>query len=114
MTAPHAEKASRFATAETVLWTEWGVQSYFHMMYGVTLILLGAAVAVSRLFGAWIGWVAVAAGGLSLAIGIDVAYKGSESGFNDVAGVGYQLLVLLFVVGLFVTELRSSAPRASR
>jgi hypothetical protein len=112
-TAPRAEEASRFATAETVLWTEWGVQSYFHMTYGVTLILLGAAVAVSRLFGAWIGWVAVAAGGLSLAIGIDVAYRGLESGFHDVTSVAYQLLVLLFVVGLLVTELRSRAPPAS-
>ena len=114
LTAPHAEEASRFATAETVLWMEWGVQSYFHMMYGVTVILLGAAVAVSRLFGAWIGWVAVAAGVLSLAIGIDVGYRGLESGFHDVTSVGYQLLVLLFVVGILTTELRSRALPASR
>jgi hypothetical protein len=114
LTAPTAEEASRFATAETVLWTEWGVQSYFHMMYGVTVILLGAAVAVSRLFGAWIGWVAVAAGVLSLAIGIDVGYRGLESRLHDVTSAGYQLLVLLFVVGILVTELRSSASPASR
>lgn len=106
------EEASRFATAETVRWTEWGLQSYFAVLYGLTLILLGVAIAVSRLLGGWLGWVAVVAGVLYLAIGIDVGYRGLESGFHDVGGVGSQLLVVVFVVGLLVTELRRGVPAA--
>jgi hypothetical protein len=102
---PRPEEANRYATAESVLWTDWGLQSYFRVMYAVTLTLLGVAVAVSRLFAAWLGWVAVAAGVLSLAIGIDIGYRGLESGFHELADLGYQLLGLVFVVGILVTEL---------
>ena len=107
--APRAEEATRFANAETVLWTGWGVQSFFYAVYSLTLVLLGVAVAVSRRFGAWIGPVAVAAGLLSLAIGIDFAYRGSETGFYELSSVAYQLLVLVFVVGILIAEVR---PRA--
>ena len=107
--APPADEATRFGNAETVLWTGWGVQSFFYAVYGLTLALLGVAVAVSRRFGAWIGLVAVAAGSLSLAMGIDVAYRGSETEFYELTSVAYQLLVLVFVVGILIAEVR---PRA--
>lgn len=35
----------RFADAETVRYTEWGVQSYFRIFFGLGLILVGAALA---------------------------------------------------------------------
>ncbi len=107
--AAPAGEATRFGNAETVLWTGWGVQSVFYAVYGLTLVLLGVVVAVSRRFGAWIGSVAVAAGLLSLAIGIDVAYRGSETEFYELSSVVYQLLVLVFVVGILIAEVR---PRA--
>ena len=107
--AAPAHEATRFGNAETVLWTGWGAQSFFYAVLGLTLLLLGVAVAVSRRFGAWIGSVAVAAGSLSLAIGIDVAYRGSETEFYELSSVAYQLLVLVFVVGILIAEVR---PRA--
>src|SRR4051812_49854113 len=45
--APEAEKATRFASAETIRWLEWGTRSYQCFMLGLTLILLGSAVALS-------------------------------------------------------------------
>ena len=51
--APRAEEATRFASAETVLWTGWGVQSFFYGVYSLTLVLLGVLVAVSHRFAAW-------------------------------------------------------------
>jgi peptidoglycan/LPS O-acetylase OafA/YrhL len=75
-------------------------------VYSVTLVLLGVVVAGSRRFEAWIGSVAVAAGLLSLAIGIDIAYRGSETEFYELTSVGYQLLVLVFVVGILIAEVR--------
>ena len=107
--ASRGEEANRFAIAETVLWTGWGVQSFFYGVYGLTLVLLGATVAVSRRFGAWIGWVAVAAGLLTLAIGIDVSYRGSETEFHELSTAVYQLLVLVFVVGILIEETRPTA-----
>ena len=107
--AAPADEATRFGNAETVLWTSWGVQSFFYAVLGLTLVLLGVAVAVSRRFGAWIGSVAVAAGSLSLVLAIDVAYRGSETEFYELSSVAYQLLVLVFVVGILIAEVR---PRA--
>jgi hypothetical protein len=34
---------ARFAAAETIRWLEWGVNSYFYTMVGLTLVLFGAA-----------------------------------------------------------------------
>jgi hypothetical protein len=45
--APEAEKAARFASAETIRWLEWGTRSYQSFMFGLTLILLGSAVALT-------------------------------------------------------------------
>jgi hypothetical protein len=37
--APDAEKAARFASAETIRWLEWGVRSYQSFMLGLAFIL---------------------------------------------------------------------------
>ena len=42
--APQAEKAARFASAEVIRWLEEGVRSYQDFMLGLTLILLGIMV----------------------------------------------------------------------
>jgi len=39
--APEAEKAARFASAQAVRWLEEGVRSYYDFMLGVTFLLLG-------------------------------------------------------------------------
>jgi hypothetical protein len=63
--APGSENASRFADAETVRWIEWGLQSYFRVVLGVALLLLGAA-AAERLVPTWLGVLLAIAGLLSL------------------------------------------------
>jgi hypothetical protein len=45
VTAPDAEKAARFASAEAVRWIEWGARSYQNFALGLALLLLAAAVA---------------------------------------------------------------------
>lgn len=44
VSAPAAEKAARFATAESIRWLEWGVRSYQNFALGMTVLLFGAAV----------------------------------------------------------------------
>ncbi len=43
--APDAEKAARFASAETIRWLEWGMRSYQNFVLGLAVILFAAAVA---------------------------------------------------------------------
>src|SRR3954447_589348 len=43
--APDAEKAARFTSAEAIRWLEWGVRSYQDLALGLSLLLLAAAVA---------------------------------------------------------------------
>src|ERR1041385_1689890 len=60
--APEAEKAARFASAETVRWLEWAVRSYHSFLFGLSLVLLG-----------W--WIA-RIGGLQKAIGYVMCLAG--------------------------------------
>ncbi|HEX6584642.1 MAG TPA: DUF4386 family protein, partial [Thermoleophilaceae bacterium] len=108
--ASGTEEASRFADAETVRWTEWGLQSYFRVLLGLAFLLLGAAAVVSRLVPSWLGALLAAGGLFSLAIGFSVAYAGLESGFQDTVGIGLQLVVLVFVIGLLVVGRRARQP----
>jgi hypothetical protein len=108
--ASGTEKATRFANAETVRWTEWGLQSYFRVLLSVAFLLLGAAAVVSRLVPTWLGVLLVVAGLLSLVIGISVGYAGLESGFQDAVGLALQVVVLVFIVGLLVVGRRAREP----
>lgn len=101
-----AQEPIRFADAETVRWLEWGVQSYFRVMLGVSLALIGATLILTRMLPPWLGWVAVGAGVLSVANGIDVGYQGLESGFQDLAIAASQIAILVFAVGVLVVGLR--------
>lgn len=42
--APEAEKAARFATAETMRWLEWGTRSYANFTLGLAVLLAAAVV----------------------------------------------------------------------
>jgi hypothetical protein len=109
-TAPGTDEATRFDDAETVRWTEWGIQSYFRLLLGVAFLLLGAAAVVSRLVPSWLGALLVIAGLLSLAVGFSVGYAGLESGFQDAVGIVLQFVVLAFIVGLLVVGRRARGP----
>ena len=42
--APDAEKAARFASAESIRWLEWGARSYQNFALGLSLLLFAVAV----------------------------------------------------------------------
>ncbi|HEX6878012.1 MAG TPA: hypothetical protein VF165_20295 [Nocardioidaceae bacterium] len=101
--ASGAEKPIRFADAETVRWLEWGFQSYFRLLLGLSFALFGAAILTGRLVAGWLGWAAVLAGLLSVTIGIDVGYSGLESGLQDTVGITFLLVGLVFALGLLTS-----------
>lgn len=45
--APDAEKAARFAAAESIRWLEWGIRSYQDFAFGLALVFLAGAVHLS-------------------------------------------------------------------
>ncbi|WP_215179629.1 hypothetical protein [Streptomyces sp. ISL-10] len=104
--ASGTEKAIRFANAETVRWLEWGFQSYFRIMLGLTLALFGAAILASRRIAGWLGWTALVAGVCSVIFGVDVGYSGLASGLQDVLGLLMFILVLVFALGVLVAGVR--------
>ena len=100
------DKAMRFADAETVRWTEWGVQSYVRVLFGSTMLLFGSAILVARPLAGWVGWAAVLAGILSIAVGVDVSHGGLDSGFQQIATPAFQLVILAFAIGVVVAASR--------
>jgi hypothetical protein len=44
VSAPDAEKAARFASAEAIRWIEWGMRSYHDFALGLALLLFAAVV----------------------------------------------------------------------
>ncbi|MER7894889.1 hypothetical protein ABTX62_01720 [Streptomyces sp. NPDC096046] len=111
--ASGSEKAIRFASAETVRWLEWGFQSYFRILLGLTLALFGAAILVGRQVPGWLGWTALVAGVCSLIFGVDVGHSGLASGLQDVLGIAIFILVLIFACGVLVTGVRERGRRHS-
>ena len=95
-----SQEALRYGDAETLRWTEWGIQSYFRLSLGLSLALFGAAIVASRLLAAWLGWLAVAAGLLSVVMAIDVGYNGLESEIGDAAGPAFVLALTVFAIGV--------------
>jgi hypothetical protein len=108
--ADESERAVRLGDAEVVRWTEWGLQSYFRVTLGVALLLFGATILTTRVLAAWAGWVAVLAGLLSVAVGVDVAYSGLESVFQELAVPAFQLVMLVLAVGVLVSARREREP----
>jgi hypothetical protein len=45
VSAPEAEKAARFASAEAIRWLEWGMRSYENFALGLAVLLFAVAVA---------------------------------------------------------------------
>ncbi len=44
VSAPSAEKAARFASAESIRWLEWGVNSYWEFMWGLSFVLFATVI----------------------------------------------------------------------
>lgn len=100
--ASGSEQRLRFADAETVRWIEWGLQSYFRLLLGLTFVLVGVAIARTGVVARGLGPVAVLGGLLYMTVGVAVGH----SGFEQPGGPVIQLLFLTFAAGVLVSGLR--------
>ena len=98
------EKMARFADAEAVRWLEWGVNSFFYTMVGITLVLLGVAMLRRAVLARWLGCAAVLAGLAFVANALPVGYRGFQATPAAMAAV---LLLAVTAIGLMVAGFRT-------
>jgi len=94
--APPDQQVAAFAAAEAIRWIEMGVNSLSFSLVGLTLILYGAALAMSDVYPRWTGWLAVAAGIAHVIRGVGAGYQGFVP--SIAALIGLALLALWTVV----------------
>lgn len=105
VSAPDAEKAARFASAEAIRWLEWGVRSYQSFMLGVSLVLFATVIV-------WTGRTPRPIGYLMGLSGLDQFMQGwvlGSEGFsatNTAAVLLAYVLVLAWIIWLLITAWR--------
>jgi hypothetical protein len=106
--APPDQQVAAFAAAETIRWIEIGVNSLSFTLAGLTLLLFGIAIALSRVYPRWVGAIAIAAGVANLIRGVEVSYQGFVP--SVAALVGLALLVVWALIMVVLMWRASSRP----
>jgi hypothetical protein len=99
--APPGERTVRFDAAETVRWLEWSANGFFKIMLGLTAAAFGAS--LLRTAARIVGGLAVAAGVLLVAAGVEVGRNGFTPSPLPLLG---SLLLAGFAVALVVPSRR--------
>jgi len=99
-----AEEAINFALA-----------TLFYILFaGVTFVLLGLAVAWSRVYPRWLGWVAVVAGVGSVVVGLAQAHVGETNAVIRVPSIIFPTVITLWLVWTGVLLLRKASALEGR
>jgi hypothetical protein len=111
--APAEEKAMAFRAAQTVRWTEYGMNSLTFILIGLTLLLIGVAMLTGDRFPRWLGAWAIAAG-LGYGVkGLGVAYHGFAGSLPGlVALVVFGTWVITMVVVMWRRGAHAARPVA--
>ena len=103
---PHGEeerKAIYLRVAEGIRWNEWGLQSYYRMLSGAASLIFGVAIVKSVVLSRWIGAVGIAAGVVTIASGVVMAYVGFSSARDLVADLSTLIFYpWLAILGIFM------------
>lgn len=91
--APDAEKAARFASAEAIRWLEWGARSYEDFALGLALLLFAAAVVRTT-------WVPQPIGCLMGLAGLTYLVQGWAAGSEGFSQTHTIAIVLAWVLNL--------------
>src|ERR671916_495989 len=96
-------KAIYLGVAEGIRWTEWGLQSYYRMLWGAASLIFGVAIVKSVVLRKWIGAVGIAAGVVTIASGVVMAYVGFSSARDLVADLStFIFYPWLVILGIFM------------
>jgi hypothetical protein len=103
--APDAEKAARFASAEAIRWLEWGMRSYQNFALGLALLLFAAANVRTAWVPRPIAYL-MALSGLTYLVQGWVAGSEGFSGTETIAIVLAEVLNLVWMIWLVVVAWR--------
>jgi hypothetical protein len=109
--APPEEEAAalRIVLAEETI--NFALAALFNILFaGATFILYGLAVAWSRRYPRWLGWVVVAAGAGSVVVGFAQAYLGESTPVIRFLTIVFPTVITLWVVQMSVLVLRNTRP----
>jgi hypothetical protein len=96
-------KAIYLGVAEGIRWNEWGLQSYYRMLSGAASLIFGIAIVKSTVLRKWIGAVGIAAGVVTIASGVVMAYVGFSSARDLVADIStFIFYPWLAILGIFM------------
>jgi hypothetical protein len=110
-TAPPDEQAAalRLVLAEETI--NFALAALFNILFaGVTFILYGLAVAWSRMYPRWLGWVVVVAGMGSVVAGLVQAAAGEPTTVTRVLTIIFPTVITLWLVGMSTLLLKAPAP----
>jgi Domain of unknown function (DUF4386) len=110
-TAPPEEQAAalRLVLAEETI--NFALAALFNILFaGVTFILYGLAVAWSRVYPRWLGWVVVVAGIGSVAAGLVQAYAGESTTVTRVLTIVLPTVITLWLAGMSTLLLKAPEP----
>ena len=108
--APPEEQAAalRVVLAEESI--NFALAALFNILFaGVTFILFGLAVASSRRYPGWLGWVVVVAGIGSVPVGLVQASMGESILFTRIATIIFPTIITLWEAGMSVLMFRKAA-----
>ena len=96
-------KAIYLGVAEGIRWNEWGLQSYYRMLSGAASLIFGVAIVMSTVLRKWIGAIGIAAGVVTIASGVVMAYVGFSSARDLVADLSTLIFYpWLVILGIFM------------
>src|SRR5919106_3025312 len=111
--APPEEEISalRVVLAEETI--NFSLAALFNILFaGVTFVLYGLAVAWSRVYPRWLGWVVVVAGGGSVVVGLVQAYVGESTGVTRILTIVFPTVITLWLAVMGVLLLRRASSLA--
>jgi hypothetical protein len=113
--APAAEKAARFASAETIRWLEWGTRSYQTFVLGIALVLFAVAIVWTGRVSRPIGYVMGLSGIASFVVAWQIGVDGFGASTQNALSV-WAALLLVWIVWLLIVawRMRQSVPAASK
>jgi hypothetical protein len=112
LSAPEAEKAARFASAEAVRWLEWGIRSYYSFMLGLSFILYGVVIVATGRVPRPVGFLMGLSGLAYIAQGWVIVAEGFSDNNTIPTLTGY-LVWLAWSIWLLVVAFRRKGSAAA-
>ena len=108
-TAPSGEQAAALHALLAEEAINFALGTLFYILFaGVTFVLLGLAVAWSRVYPPWLGWMAVVAGAGSVVVGLVQGQVGETNAVTRIPSIIFPTVITLWLAWMGVLLLRKA------